>query len=105
MQSRQTTDVVLQALLMATWRRKPERKVLLHSEKGNQFNIMDWAEFHRAHNREQLMGHRGNHHDNSVAESSFNLLKRERITRRTHRTREETRLDVVNYNASMPGTQ
>ena len=32
MQSRQTTDMVLQALLMAVWRRKPKNKVLIHSD-------------------------------------------------------------------------
>ena len=34
MQSRQTTDVVLQALLMAVWRRKPKNEVLIHSDQG-----------------------------------------------------------------------
>lgn len=34
MQSRQTTDLVLQALLMAVWRRKPKRKVLIHSDRA-----------------------------------------------------------------------
>ena len=43
MQSRQTTDVVLQALLMAVWRRKPKAKVLIHSDQGSQFTSMDWA--------------------------------------------------------------
>ena len=40
---------------------------------------------------------RRNFHDNFVSESFFNLLKRERIRRRTYRTREEARLDVFNY--------
>ncbi|MBL1436315.1 MAG: IS3 family transposase, partial [Rhodobacteraceae bacterium] len=31
MQSRQPTDLVLQALLMAVWRRKPTSNVLIHS--------------------------------------------------------------------------
>jgi putative transposase len=31
-QTRQTTDLVLQALLMAVWRRKPKNKVLIHSD-------------------------------------------------------------------------
>jgi putative transposase len=31
MQSRQPTDLILQALLMAVWRRKPSGKVLIHS--------------------------------------------------------------------------
>jgi len=34
---------------------------------------------------------------NAVAESFFNLLKRERIRRRTYKTREEARLDVFDY--------
>ena len=32
LQSRQVTDVVLQALLMAVWRRKPKSSVLVHSD-------------------------------------------------------------------------
>jgi len=43
---------------------------------------------------ENSMSRRGNCHDNAVAESFFNLLKRERIRRRTCRTREEARQDV-----------
>lgn len=34
MQSRQTTDGVLQALLMAVWRRKPKGQVLIHSDRA-----------------------------------------------------------------------
>lgn len=41
MQNRQTTDLVLQALLMAVWRRKPRSKVLIHSDQGSQFTSMD----------------------------------------------------------------
>ena len=33
MQSRQPTDLMLQALLMAVWRRKPTRKVLVHCKR------------------------------------------------------------------------
>lgn len=43
------------------------------------------------------MSRRGNCHDNAVAESFFNPLKRERIRRRTYRTREEARTDVFDY--------
>jgi len=52
MQSRQTTDLVLQALLMAVWRRKPSNNVLVHSDQGSQFTSMDWASFLKAHNLE-----------------------------------------------------
>jgi putative transposase len=40
------------------------------------------------------MSRRGNCHDNAVAESFFSSLKRERIRRRTYKTREEARQDV-----------
>jgi putative transposase len=97
LQSRQTTDVVLQALLMAVWRRKPKSRVLVHSDQGSQFTSMDWAAFLKHHNLEYSMSRRGNCHDNAVAERFFNLLKRERIRRRTYRTREEARKDVFDY--------
>ena len=97
MQSRQTTDVVLQALLMAVWRRNPKNKVLIHSDQGSQFTSMDWASFLRHHNLEHSMSRRGNCHDNAVAESFFNLLKRERIRRRAYKTRAEARQDVFDY--------
>ena len=97
MQSRQTTDLVLQALLMAVWRRKPKSTVLVHSDQGSQFTSMDWASFLKAHNLEHSMSRRGNCHDNAVVESFFNLLKRERIRRRTYRSRDEARQDVFDY--------
>lgn len=86
MQSRQTTDVVLQALHMAVSRRKPKSRVLIHLDQGAQFTSLDWAAFVKAHNLEHPMSRRGNCNDNAVAESFFNLLKRERIRRRTYNT-------------------
>ena len=43
------------------------------------------------------MSRRGNCHDKAVVESFFNLLKRERIRRRTCRSRDEARQDVFDY--------
>ncbi len=43
------------------------------------------------------MSKRGNCHDNAVAESFFQLLKRERIRRKTYADREEARQDVFDY--------
>ena len=49
------------------------------------------------HNLDASMSRRGNCHDNAVAESFFQLLKRERIRRRTYPTREAARQDVFEY--------
>ena len=50
-----------------------------------------------SHNIEHSMSRRGNYHDNAVAESFFNLLKRERVRRRTYKTREDARRDIFDY--------
>ncbi|MFV0422148.1 IS3 family transposase, partial [Oleidesulfovibrio sp.] len=57
----------------------------------------DWFSFLKAHNLVCSMSRRGNCHDNAVAESFFQLLKRARIKRKTYRSREEARQDVFNY--------
>lgn len=97
MQSRMTTDLALQALLMAVWRRKPKTTVMIHSDQGSQFTSGEWQSFLRLHNLEASMSRRGNCHDNAVAESFFQLLKRERIRRKTYPTRDAARSDVFEY--------
>lgn len=82
---------------MAVWRRKPKDKVLIHSDQGSQFTSMDWALFLKHHNLVHSMSRRGNCHDNAMAESFFNLLKRERIRRKAYRSRDEARLNVFDY--------
>jgi putative transposase len=67
LQSQQTSEVVLQALHMAVWRREPQNTVLVHSDQGSQFTSMDWASFLRHHNLVHSMSRRGNCHDNAVA--------------------------------------
>ncbi len=90
---------------MAVWRRKGADSL----GSGQPVTSMDWAfagslgpmaftrSLLRAHNLEHSMSRGGNCHDNAVAESFFNLLKRERIRRRTYRTHEEARQDVFDY--------
>lgn len=97
MQSRMTTDLALQALLMAVWRRKPKSTVTIHSDQGSQFTSREWQMFLHQHNLDASMSRRGNCHDNAVAEGFFQLLKRERICRKTYATREDARADVFEY--------
>jgi len=97
MQSRMHMDLVLSALLMAVWRRKPTSQVIVHSDQGSQFTSYEWQSFLKTHNLEASMSRRGNCYDNAVAESFFQLLKRERIRRKTYATREQARADVFDY--------
>ena len=80
--SRIDTQLALDALHMAVWRRRPRGMVVVHSDQGCQFTSHEWQRFLASHNLEPSMSRRGNCHDNAVAESFFQLLKRERIRRK-----------------------
>lgn len=95
--STMTSDLVLQALMAAAWRRKPGPGVLVHSDQGCQFTSNDWQSFLKAHRMVPSMSRRGNCHDNAVAESFFSVLKKERIKRRIYPTRATAASDVFDY--------
>ncbi|OZY32219.1 IS3 family transposase [Pseudomonas lundensis] len=97
MKSQMTSDVAIDALLMAVWRRKPKQEVMIHSDQGSQYSSSDWRSFLKANNLVASMSRRGNCHDNAVAESFFQLLKRERIKRKIYTTRQDARDDVFDY--------
>jgi putative transposase len=97
MQPTMTSDLVLQALLAAVWRRKPAPGVLVHSDQGCQFTSSDWQSFLKMHRMVPSMSRRGNCHDNAVAESFFSALKKERIKRRIYPNREAATSDVFDY--------
>jgi len=90
-------ELVLDAILMAVWRRKPKQRVLIHSDQGTQYSSDDWLRFCREHNLEPSMSRRGNCWDNAVVESFFSSLKKERIKKRIYKTRELARADVFDY--------
>lgn len=97
MSARIDADLVMKALLLAVWRRKPTNEVLVHSDQGSQYTSKGWQDFLKAHGLICSMSRRGNCHDNAVAESFFQLLKRERIKRKIYPTRDEARQDIFDY--------
>jgi putative transposase len=90
-------EIVLDALLMAVWRRRPTQRVLVHSDQGSQYGSDDWLRFCKTNNLEPSMSRRGNCWDNAVAESFFSSLKKERIKKRIYKTREMARADIFEY--------
>ena len=83
MQSQMTTDLVLQALVSAVWKRKPAAGLIIHYDQGSQFTSSDWLSLLKQHGMVPSMSRRGNCHDNAVAESFFSALKKERIKVKT----------------------
>lgn len=90
-------EIVLDALVMAVWRRQPQGSVLIHSDQGAQYGSNDWVRFCRDHNLEPSMSRRGNCWDNAVAESFFSSLKKERVKKRVYKTRDLARADIFDY--------
>lgn len=97
MQSRMEAGLAIDALLMAVWRHQPKGEVTIHSDQGSHFSSLEWQSFLKAHNLVASMSRRGNCYDNAVAESFFQLLKRERIHRKIYTAREDARRDIFDY--------
>lgn len=91
------TEIVLDALLMAVWRRKPKQSVIIHSDQGSQFGSDDFMRWCKDNSLIPSMSRRGNCYDNTVAESFFSNLKKERIKRKIYSTREEAKSDIFDY--------
>jgi putative transposase len=90
-------DLVIDALLMAVWRRKPKVQVIIHSDQGSQFGSDDWLRFCSSNNLAPSMSRRGNCYDNAVVESFFSSLKKERIRKKIYKTRDAARADIFDY--------
>jgi len=88
---------VLDALLMAIWRRKPKEQVIVHSDQGSQYGSDDWGRLLKAHGLVASMSRRGNCYDNAVAESFFSSLKKEKVRRRVYPTRDDARTEIFDY--------
>jgi len=90
-------ELVLDAIVMAVWRRRPGKGLIIHSDQGSQYSSDDFQRFCRVHHLEPSMSRRGNCWDNAVAESFFGSLKKERIRKRIYRTRDEAKADLFDY--------
>jgi putative transposase len=97
MKSTMATELVLDALMMAVWRRRPKTPVMIHSDQGSQFGSDEFNRWCKDNQLVPSMSRRGNCWDNAVAESFFSNLKKERIKRRIYASRQEAKSDVFDY--------
>ena len=94
---RMTKKLVVNALQMAIWRRRPLPDLLFHSDRGGQYCSKDFQKMLRKNQMKSSMSRRGDCWDNSVAESFFGSLKTERVFGSSYLTREEAKRDVIDY--------
>jgi len=97
MSNRMTKKLVMNALRMAFWRRKPEAGTIFHSDRGSQYCSKAFQTLLKCYGMKSSMSRKGDCWDNAVAESFFGSLKTERVFFTNYKTRKEARLDIVDY--------
>ena len=91
------TELVLDALMIAVWRRRSKNPVMIHSDQGSQFGSDEFNRWCKDNQLVPSMSRRGDCWGNAVAESFFNSLKKERVKRRIYVSRQEAKSDVFDY--------
>jgi len=97
MSSTMTAQLVIDALMMAIWRRGKPDALLHHSDQGSQYTSEQFQKLLADNGVDCSMSRSGNCWDNAAMESFFSSLKVERTMRKTYRTRNEAKADVFDY--------
>jgi putative transposase len=97
MHCRMTRELVMNALRMARFRRKPQPGLLYHCDRGSQYCSGDYRALLAEYGMVASMSRKGNCWDNAPMESFFNSLKNERVFHEDYATREEAKRDLFDY--------
>lgn len=90
-------SLVIDALKMAMWSKRPLPGLIFHSDRGSQYCSKEFRSLLAFYGMKSSMSRKGNCWDNAVAESFFASLKKERTMRTIYRTRQELNTDVFEY--------
>lgn len=97
MDKQMTRHLVMNALAMAYWQRKPSAGLVHHSDRGVQYASHDFQDQLKSYGMVCSMSAKGNCYDNSPTESYFHTLKVELIHGVTFKTREEAKAAIFEY--------
>jgi putative transposase len=91
------TELVVEALNMAVWNRRPPPGVVHHSDRGCQYTSLTFGRRCREASILPSMGSRGDAYDNALAEAFFATLETELLRRRPFPHRGAARLAIFDY--------
>ena len=91
------TELVLEALNMAVWRRRPPTDVIHHSDHGCQYTSIAFGARCREAGVRPSMGTVGDAYDNALCESFFATLECELLDRTCFHTQAEARPAVFEF--------
>jgi len=96
METHLRTELVLDALNMALWRRRPSA-VIHHSDQGCQYTSIAFGKRCKEAGVRPSMGSAGDCYDNAMCESFFATLECELLDRQRFRTQAEARMAVFEF--------
>ena len=96
METHLRTELVLQALNLALWQRRPAA-VIHHSDQGSQYTSIAFGPRCREAGVLPSMGSVGDCFDNAMCESFFATLECELLNRRSFKTQVEARMAVFDF--------
>jgi putative transposase len=91
------TELVLDALNMAIYTRRPSPGLIHHSDRGSQYTSVEFGGRLREEGLLPSMGSVADAYDNSMAESFVSTLKRELIHRHSWPSRQSARTAIFEY--------
>jgi len=95
---RMSADLVLDALTMAWFRKRPGPGLIFHSDRGSQYASQAMRRLLASYGMRQSMSGKGSCFDNAAMESFWKTLKTERVyLQKTYETREIAKSDIVAY--------
>jgi putative transposase len=97
MGSRLDADLVVKALWQAVRRRRPNKGLVFHSDRGVQYASGRMREELKRHGFIQSMSRKGDCWDNAVMESFFHTLKTEHTYFERYQSRAEARIKLFDY--------
>jgi len=97
MESHLRTELVVDALQMAVWRRKPAPGLVHHSDQGVQYTALSFSERLKEVGITPSMGRSGTALDNAMAESFISTLKAELVSGLEFPSRQAAKTAIFEY--------
>lgn len=91
------TELVVDALEMALWRRKPNAGLIHHTDRGSQYTALSFGKRLEEAGIVPSMGRAGSALDNAISESFVASLKCELLHRQRFLSREAARIAIFDY--------
>ena len=94
---RMAQDLVTKALFRAVSNQKPKPGLILHSDRGSQYCVLNYEKILAQFGTRPSMSRKGDCWDNAPMESFWGTLKNELVHHHNYLTRQQAKKDITEY--------